>query len=93
MNITDDQRGRGKLVLAQLFAFWDEHAIQYNGVIYRAALVRSDGVWQPAVLWICPQRRSGAEHEAQRADYGDLLIVRGCFSLVLCWPESPRKTL
>src|SRR6266516_4066138 len=81
MSITDDQRSRGKRILAQLFDFWEEHASRYNGVLYRAALVKTGDVWQGAVVWLCPQQRSCAEPDANRADYGDLLIVRGSISL------------
>ena len=50
MSPMDDQRTRGKPVLAQLLALWDEHASRYNGVLYRAALVKNGEAWQSAVV-------------------------------------------
>jgi Putative DNA-binding domain len=53
----------------------------YNDVLYRAALVKNDGAWQSAVLFICPRQKGDICDEAYRADYGDFLIVRGSFPL------------
>lgn len=77
----DDQRTRGKTVLAQLLALWDEHASRYNGVLYRAALVKNGEAWQSAVALLCPRQKNDAKDDDYRADYGNLLIVRGSLSL------------
>ena len=77
----DDERTRSKPVLAQLVALWDQHAGRYNGVLYRAALVKNGEAWQSAVVWLCPRQKSDAKDDGYRADYGNLLIVRGSFSL------------
>src|SRR5437660_12893010 len=99
----DDQRTRGKPVLAQLLALWDEHASRFNDVLYRAALVKNGEAWQSAVAWLCPRQRNDANNDDYRADYGNLLIVRGSLSLadgraaleriveqgLINFPESP----
>jgi hypothetical protein len=77
----DDERTRSKPVLAQLVSFWDQHASRYNGVLYRAALVKNAEAWQSAVVWLCPRQKSDATDDSYRADYGNLLILRGSFSL------------
>jgi hypothetical protein len=103
MSPIDDQRTRGKPVLAQLFRLWEEHASRYNGVLYRAALVKNGEAWQSAVVWLCPRKKSDERNEDYRADYNNLLIVRGSFSLaearavlerivepgLMNFPESP----
>jgi hypothetical protein len=81
MSPMDDQRIRSKPVLAQLLGLWDEHASRYNGVLYRAALVKNGEAWQSAVVWLCPRQKSDERIDDYRADYGNLLIVRGSFSL------------
>jgi hypothetical protein len=77
----DEQRARGKSVFAQLLAHWDEHASRYNGVLYRAALVKNGEAWQTAVVWFCPKQKDDAKNGDNRADYGNLLIVRGSLLL------------
>ena len=51
----------GKAVLAQLLALWDEHASRYNGVLYRAALVKNSEAWQSAVALLCPRQKNDAK--------------------------------
>lgn len=81
MTLMDDERTRSKPLLAQLVAHWEQHANRYNGVLYRAALVKNGEAWQSAVVWLCPRQRTDAKEDCYRADYGNLLIVRGSFSL------------
>jgi len=78
----NDQRVITKAVLSQLVDRWREHENRYDGVAYRAALVRTDdGTWHPVVLFLSPRQRDITHDEPYRSDYGNLLIVRGSLSV------------
>jgi hypothetical protein len=66
MGAIDEQRNHGRPILAQLLALWDEHASRYNGVLYRAALVKNGEAWQSAVTLRCPGQKNETKNDAYR---------------------------